>query len=683
MVRIGWSGETEPAWKSMLWPIEPWLTRVTTNVSPTRPCSAGPGTVPPKVHIRCRTPGATSMSLSTTGSVTACSVPVGAGAKTGSYGVKPPPGVALGSTVASEALPAAAWVPAPDTWIAIVIPAARWPGTVHQASRPVVTTPTDSRCDSPSASRRVCGPSATLRSCRPRSRLVTSRTRFVPAGTSMERGSIVMSPSDTATTWVPPAAREVLAPPAAAPWPRLPTAIAAPSSTMARPTAPATTTARRPEPGPVPAGAEAVGAGGSAAEHHRQQEGERAGEHLADEAHQQHRHQPVERDGHRFHGRRSEHDHHVRHHGDRQPGGARGQQPGRGGVRVPLDGGADQRDQRGDEPGGVQHQSGGGAEGRSGQQRSDGGGEANDCQRQRAVGGILGAFDHAGAQRGRPERELGAEHRQGDPAQHVGVHVGGVQPAVPDSARVAGGQQRAEHDAGEQKDPRGHVEPGDGAEARLQRPAPEPDQAGEVDADDRGDDAGTGGGQHRVVGGHPGEYGEDADVEPHQAQADLTPRGSRRPQQRGGEVLAPGHYRVGDRAEQEQVDGKPARNWQRIAGYDRQCAGSEVGQHDRVCPGVPGGPRVALRRRTQRHGDPAAGGPERWVGGWGVDGWGVGGWGVGGWEQPAALRYDVRTRAVVLHHPTLLVTSVAWRTRPPSNPHTRQYTRQSSNAPAP
>src|SRR5664280_2528534 len=262
MVRIGWSGETEPAWKSMLWPIEPWLTRVTTNVSPTRPCSAGPGTVPPKVHIRCRTPGATSMSLSTTGSVTACSVPVGAGAKTGSYGVKPPPGVALGSTVASEALPAAAWVPAPDTWIAIVIPAARWPGTVHQASRPVVTTPTDSRCDSPSASRRVCGPSATLRSCRPRSRLVTSRTRFVPAGTSMERGSIVMSPSDTATTWVPPAAREVLAPPAAAPWPRLPTAIAAPSSTMARPTAPATTTARRPEPGPVPAGAEAVGAGG-------------------------------------------------------------------------------------------------------------------------------------------------------------------------------------------------------------------------------------------------------------------------------------------------------------------------------------------------------------------------------------------------------------------------------------
>src|SRR5664280_1761207 len=124
--------------------------------------------------------------------------------------------------------------------------------------------------------------------------------------------------------------------------------------------------------------------------------------------------------------------------------------------------------------------------------------------------------------------------------------------------------------------------------------------------------AGAGGGQHRVVGGHPGEYGEDADVEPHQAQADLTPRGSRRPQQRGGEVLAPGHYRVGDRAEQEQVDGKPARNWQRIAGYDRQCAGSEVGQHDRVCPGVPGGPRVALRRRTQRHGDPAAGGPERW-----------------------------------------------------------------------
>jgi len=100
-------------------------------------------------------------------------------------------------------------------------------------------------------------------------------------------------------------------------------------------------------------------------------------------------HQPVEWDGNRCHVRRSEHDHHVRHHGDRQPGGARGQQPGRGGVRVPLDGGADQRDQRGDEPGGIQHQSGGGAEGRAGQQCSDGGGEANDSQRQRAVGGVL------------------------------------------------------------------------------------------------------------------------------------------------------------------------------------------------------------------------------------------------------------------------------------------------------
>ena len=43
MVRMTSSGARSPAWKSTECPIDPWLTRVTTKVSPTRPCSVGPG----------------------------------------------------------------------------------------------------------------------------------------------------------------------------------------------------------------------------------------------------------------------------------------------------------------------------------------------------------------------------------------------------------------------------------------------------------------------------------------------------------------------------------------------------------------------------------------------------------------------------------------------------------------
>ncbi len=46
MVRMGPSGASSPAWKSIEWPIVPWLTRVTWKVSPTRPCRIGPGEVP-------------------------------------------------------------------------------------------------------------------------------------------------------------------------------------------------------------------------------------------------------------------------------------------------------------------------------------------------------------------------------------------------------------------------------------------------------------------------------------------------------------------------------------------------------------------------------------------------------------------------------------------------------------
>src|SRR5674536_26387 len=273
----------------------------------------------------------------------------------------------------------------------------------------------------------------------------------------MERGSIVMSPSDTATTWVAPAAREVLAPPASAPWPRSPTAIAAPSSTMGRPTAPATTTARRPEPGPVPAGAEAVGAGGgggvSAATNRLAASSTKAPSAATTSVHPS----AVSQDGpdtarpstpRLTATMRGSHACSSVAVACRAPAGPRPSTTGSRKVSAPVStwptkptsstgtnrssgtataatsgarsmittsattatasqvvpaassqvaavcgcrwtGGADQRDQRGDEPGGVQHQSGGGAEGRAGQQCSDGGGESNDSQRQRAVGGVL------------------------------------------------------------------------------------------------------------------------------------------------------------------------------------------------------------------------------------------------------------------------------------------------------
>ena len=50
MVRIGWSGASAPAWKSIEWPMLPSLTRVISKTSPTLPCSVGPGAVPSKVQ---------------------------------------------------------------------------------------------------------------------------------------------------------------------------------------------------------------------------------------------------------------------------------------------------------------------------------------------------------------------------------------------------------------------------------------------------------------------------------------------------------------------------------------------------------------------------------------------------------------------------------------------------------
>src|SRR5690625_5776229 len=70
IVRIGSSGASIPAWKSIECPIEPSLTSVMSKVSPTFPRSVGPGMLSPKVHSFCSTPGATSCASSATFNVT-------------------------------------------------------------------------------------------------------------------------------------------------------------------------------------------------------------------------------------------------------------------------------------------------------------------------------------------------------------------------------------------------------------------------------------------------------------------------------------------------------------------------------------------------------------------------------------------------------------------------------------
>ena len=71
------------------------------NTSPTLPRNTGPGVGPLNVHSSWLTPGATSACVSWACSVAWCSVPPGAGARSGSNGFQSGPGFAFGSIVAS------------------------------------------------------------------------------------------------------------------------------------------------------------------------------------------------------------------------------------------------------------------------------------------------------------------------------------------------------------------------------------------------------------------------------------------------------------------------------------------------------------------------------------------------------------------------------------------------------
>ena len=158
MVRMTSSGARSPAWKSTECPIEPWLTSVTTKVSPTRPCSVGPGTVPLKVHRFCRTPGATSSSTSSIVSVTAWVRASPIGGRAAGAAVKPAPGAPDRSSGASSpdavaapgavARPLAVVVAGPPlTTTSRTMPIWRCPTMRHQPWVLAPTTPTSRVAD--------------------------------------------------------------------------------------------------------------------------------------------------------------------------------------------------------------------------------------------------------------------------------------------------------------------------------------------------------------------------------------------------------------------------------------------------------------------------------------------------------------------------------------------------------
>ena len=158
MVRIGPSGFSAPAWKSIEWPIEPSLISVISKASPTRPRSVGPTPEPLKVHRFCHTPGATSSGTSVTRNSKRRTVSAVSGGATGSTMV---PSSASGS-------PAAAWPGSPSAGSAVgstagapatttsnVMPICRCPTTVHHPDMVWPTTPRSSSALSPGASRPV------------------------------------------------------------------------------------------------------------------------------------------------------------------------------------------------------------------------------------------------------------------------------------------------------------------------------------------------------------------------------------------------------------------------------------------------------------------------------------------------------------------------------------------------
>jgi hypothetical protein len=173
---------------------------------------------------------------------------------------------------------------------------------------------------------------------------------------------------------------------------------------------------------------------GPAAEHHRQQVREGAGQGLQGEAGHDHRDQPGHMGlqvGDRGAGR---HGAQVGHDRDREPGHAGPQHPGRGRVRGPAQGRADERDQRHRQPGRIGGQPGRGHHSALAGQPGGGHGQTGGQWRQRPADRSLQPRHHARPQHGRPQGELGEDRPR--PAPPSRARSGGRGPVVgPDRRR--------------------------------------------------------------------------------------------------------------------------------------------------------------------------------------------------------------------------------------------------------
>ena len=295
------------------------------------------------------------------------------------------------------------------------------------------------------------------------------------------------------------------------------------------------------------------------AEHRGHQVGQRTGEQLRGEADDQHRAHPAVADGDLAprRGRGQPHQHEA---DARQP--PQDRQPDRRRRELARQPRPDRREHRAGPPqesDRIPDQRGDRQPAQVGQRPGDQQRQRQHQPRQRLGGAGLGARPDLGAQHRRPQGQQGAGDGEPDPAEHIDHRVRQQDPPV---RRVvqADRQRRAEGGADRQGDGGGQVVADGDPEAARQRAAQAPPQLDAV-PEHRGRDHGG------ADDGQPPGRGRDADQrqrgadeeqdQPPRLDAPVVQPGTGL-EQRLGEVGAPHHDRVGQRAEQHQVDHQPA-----------------------------------------------------------------------------------------------------------------------------
>jgi hypothetical protein len=108
--------------------------------------------------------------------------------------------------------------------------------------------------------------------------------------------------------------------------------------------------------------------------------------------------------------------------------------------------------QRDDDATAVEHQAGDGDPALAGGQPCHGYGQACRGEHQAPRRRAHDVLDHPGAKHRGPQGEQGAQHGEPDPAEEVGVHVRCVQRRVPVVGERVHCKERAEGDAGDERE---------------------------------------------------------------------------------------------------------------------------------------------------------------------------------------------------------------------------------------